>query len=56
MQTKSKVYKKTFTESKSLRFFCEEHSSSEQLHEANTVEDDSIDYHVRICAVKLGDK
>ena len=37
-------------------FFCEQHSPSEQLHEASTVGDDSKDDHVRTCAVKMGDK
>ena len=47
---------KTFTESKSLCFFCGEDNSSAQLHEASTVGDDSMDDRVRKCAVRLGDK
>ena len=47
---------KTLTESKPLCFFCGEDSSSGQLHEASTVGDDSIDDHVRKCAIQLGDK
>ena len=47
---------KSFTESKSLCFFCGEDNSSAQLHGAYTVGDDSMDDRVRKCAVRLGDK
>ena len=48
--------RKSFTESKSLCFFCGQDSSKEQLHEASTIGDDSVDDHVRKCAAQLGDK
>ena len=45
----------TFTESQLLRFFCRDDNPLEQLHEPGTVDDNSMNDHVRKYAVLLGD-